>query len=329
MWWWELVVTQKILVVDDEIDAQELTRSLLEAWDYRVLTAFNGADALEIATRERPELILLDVHLGDVDGPEVCEKLRESFATRFIPVIMLTVDDLVRRKIEGLGKGADDYLLKTIDPLELKARVETLIRRTLEQSNVNPLTKLPGNVVIEKFVQERVANNSPFSVCYCDLDNFKSYNDRYGYAAGDRILLHTARLLVETITRVGGAGDFVGHVGGDDFVLVTTPDKEEVVSSEIMRAFDASIEEFYNAEDRSAHGIHVSARDGVVQRFPIMTITIAAVNNEKKTLENHRIIAERAAEIKTYLKRFEGSNFLSDRRGPDEKRRRTARVAPS
>ena len=321
------MVAEKILVVDDEIDAQALTCSLLEAWDYEVLAVFNGADALETARRERPDLILLDVHLGDVDGPEVCEKLRESFATRFIPVIMLTVDDLVRRKIEGLGKGADDYLLKTIDPLELRARVETLIRRTLEQSNVNPLTKLPGNVVIEKFVQERVAKNSPFSVCYCDLDNFKAYNDRYGYAAGDRILLHTAQLLVDTITRVGGKGDFVGHVGGDDFVLVTTPDKEELVSGEIMRAFDSSIEEFYNAEDRAAHGSYVRARDGVVQRFPIMTVTIAAVNNESKTLESHRVIAERAAEIKRHLKQFEGSNFLSDRRGPDEKRRRTLPVA--
>ena len=317
-------MVEKILIVDDEVDGTELTRSLLLAWGYEVITASSGPEAIETTKSELPDLILMDVHLGDMDGPEVCQRLRDNFATRFIPIMMLTVDDQVRRKVEGLGKGADDYVQKTIDPEELKARVETLIRRTCEQANVNPLTKLPGNIVIEQLVRERLENGATFSVCYCDLDNFKAYNDRYGYAAGDRVLLHTSQLIVQTVNKMGGEQDFVGHIGGDDFVFVTTPDKEVELSHAIMAIFDASIAQFYAEEDRQNQGITLESHTGEPKRYPLMTITIAAVNNDEKEFESHRILAERAAEIKLYLKQSEGSNFLSDRRGPEEKRRSKA-----
>lgn len=317
-------MADKILIVDDDVDCLELTRALLLEWDYRVITTVSGLEAIEKAKRELPDLILMDVHLGDMSGPDVCEKLRGHFATRFIPIIMLTVEDQVRRKIEGLAKGADDYVMKTIDPEELKARVETLIRRTSEQANVNPLTKLPGNIVIEQLVRERLENGVTFSVCYCDLDNFKAYNDRYGYAAGDRVLLHTSQLIVQTVNKMGGDQDFVGHIGGDDFVFVTTPDKEAELSHAIMAIFDASIAQFYAEEDLQNQGITLASHTGEPKRYPLMTITIAAVNNDEKEFESHRILAERAAEIKLYLKQSEGSNFLSDRRGAEEKRRSKA-----
>ncbi len=313
-------MADKVLIVDDDVDCLQLTGELLLEWDYRVITAASGAVAVEKAKRELPDLILMDVHLGDMTGPDVCQELRQHFATRFIPIIMLTVEDQVRRKIEGLAKGADDYVMKTIDPEELKARVETLIRRTSEQANVNPLTKLPGNLVIEQLVRERLENGVTFSVCYCDLDNFKAYNDRYGYAAGDRVLLHTSQLIVQTVNKMGGEQDFVGHIGGDDFVFVTTPDREAELSHAIMAIFDASIAQFYAEEDRQNQGITLESHSGEPKRYPLMTITIAAVNNDEKKFESHRILAERAAEIKRYLKQSEGSNFLSDRRGPEEKR---------
>ena len=313
-------MSYRILLVDDEADCLELTRALLLSWNYEVSTAWRGSEAIEKAKAELPDLILLDVHLGGMDGPEVCESLRGFHATRFIPVLMLTVDDQVRRKIDVLGKGADDYLLKTIDPLELKARIETLIRRTLEQSNVNPLTKLPGNLVIEQFIEERLRNKRPFSVCYCDLDNFKAYNDQYGYAAGDRIILHTSRLLEDCAQLLGDSNTFVGHIGGDDFVLVTTPDREELVCKYIVKAFDESILEFYDEQAREQGRVECEDRNGDVQSFPLMSITIAVVNNRGKTFKSNRVIAERAAEIKKYLKQREGSNFHSDRRGGEEKR---------
>jgi diguanylate cyclase (GGDEF)-like protein len=256
--------------------------------------------------------------MDPMSGPEVCEKLKHDYVTRSIPVILLTVHDQLRRKVEGLTRGADDYVVKTVDPLELKARIETVVRRAEEQSNANPLTKLPGNVAIDREVARRFGSRERFSVCYCDIDNFKSYNDRYGYEAGDRIILHTARLLVDAVAGFGRADDFVGHIGGDDFVFLTIPVFQENVCKEIIARFDESIPSFYNEEDRERGYFEIENRLGKLERFPLMTITISAVNNVGKQFESPHIISERAAEIKKYLKQFEGSNYLSDRRGTEK-----------
>jgi diguanylate cyclase (GGDEF)-like protein len=132
----------------------------------------------------------------------------------------------VQNKVHGLGKGTDDYVIKTVDPLELQARIEMVIRRTQEQSGANPLTRLPGNLALEREVKKRLDSGEPFSVCYCDLDNFKAYNDKYGYEAGDRVIFHTAQTIMNSVRALGDNGDFVGHIGGDDFVVVTTPTRD-------------------------------------------------------------------------------------------------------
>jgi DNA-binding response OmpR family regulator len=170
---------QRVLLVDDEVDVLEWVSSLLESWDYEVQTSCDGFEAIQLARATKPDLILLDVGMDPMSGPEVCEKVKQDYVTRSNPVILLTVHDQLRRKVEGLTRGADDYVVKTVDPLELKARIETVVRRTEEQSNANPLTKLPGNVAIDREVARRLDSRERFSVCYCDIDNSKSYNDRY------------------------------------------------------------------------------------------------------------------------------------------------------
>jgi diguanylate cyclase (GGDEF)-like protein len=308
-------LSQKILAVDDEPDILRLTQYLLESWGYEVASASNGREAIEVARQEVPDLILMDVNMEEMNGLEACEHLKGDFSTSFIPVIMLTSQDQVNDKITGLGKGADDYVIKTVDPLELRARIEMVIRRTQEQSNANPLTKLPGNVVIERVVQQKLESGSEFSVCYCDLDNFKAYNDKYGYEAGDRVIVHTAELLMEAIREKGDPSDFVGHIGGDDFVAVTTPSNEDAICNTMMQNFDQSIAKFYDQKDKDRKYIEVENRTGALERFPIMSITIAVVNNVTDPAASSHAIAERAAELKKYLKRFQGSNYLSERRG--------------
>ncbi len=182
-----------------------------------------------------------------------------------------------------------------------------VIRRTQEQSNANPLTKLPGNVVIERMVQQKLASGKEFSVCYCDLDNFKAYNDKYGYEAGDRVIGHTAALLVKSVREKGNPDDFVGHIGGDDFVAVTDPAHEDAVCSTMIQSFDQSIADFYDEEDKIRKCIQVENRSGTMERFPIMSITVAVVNNVTERARSSHEIAERAAELKKYLKRFQGS----------------------
>ena len=171
-------MSQKILAVDDEPDILRLTQFLLESWGYQVATAPNGRVAIEVARAKSPDLILMDVNMEEMNGFEACEHLKGDYLTSAIPVIMLTSQDQIRDKITGLGRGADDYVIKTVDPLELRARIEMVIRRTQEQSSANPLTKLPGNTAIERVVQRHLESGKRFSVCYCDLDNFKAYNDK-------------------------------------------------------------------------------------------------------------------------------------------------------
>jgi diguanylate cyclase (GGDEF)-like protein len=305
---------QKILAVDDEPDILRLTQFLLESWGYEVATAPDGREAIEVAKAENPDLILMDVNMEEMNGLEACEKLKADHMTSGIPVIMLTSQDQVHDKIAGLGRGADDYVIKTVDPLELKARIEMVIRRTQEQSSANPLTKLPGNTAIERVVQKQLESGKQFSVCYCDLDNFKAYNDKYGYESGDRVIVHTAQILIRTAGKNGNPDDFVGHIGGDDFVIVTTAEKEDAICAEIIKSFDQTISDFYDQQDKLKKFIQVENRSGIMERFPIMTITIAVVNNAVDQFQSSHVIAERAAELKKYLKRFKGSNYLSERR---------------
>jgi diguanylate cyclase (GGDEF)-like protein len=308
-------LSQKILAVDDEPDILRLTQFLLESWGYEVSTASSGKEAVEQAQATEPDLILMDVNMEEMNGFEACEKIKADFATSFIPVIMLTSQDQVQNKVHGLGKGADDYVIKTVDPLELQARIEMVIRRTQEQSGANPLTRLPGNLALEREIKKRLETDIVFSVCYCDLDNFKAYNDKYGYEAGDKVIFHTAQILMNTVRELGDRSDFVGHIGGDDFVLLTAPDRDNAMCRSIAKEFDETIVKFYDEEDLSRKSIQVENRSGSLENFPIMSITLAVISGAKDDFESTHVIAERAAELKKYLKKFHGSNFLSERRG--------------
>ena len=314
-WRKDIALSQKILAVDDEPDILRLTQFLLESWGYEVSTAASGREAVERAQTEEPDLILMDVNMEEMNGFEACEKIKNDFATSFIPVIMLTSQDQVQNKVHGLGKGADDYVIKTVDPLELQARIEMVIRRTQEQSGANPLTRLPGNLVLEREIKKRLDSGEPFSVCYCDLDNFKAYNDKYGYEAGDRVIFHTAQTIMNSVRALGDNGDFVGHIGGDDFVVVTTPVRDKLTCKAIAETFDGSIVKFYHAEDLERGSIQIENRSGTLERFPIMSITMAIVSGVKGDFPSTHVIAERAAELKKYLKKYAGSNYLSERRG--------------
>jgi len=306
---------QKILAVDDEPDILRLTQFLLESWGYEVTTASSGKEAIARAHDETPDLILMDVNMEEMNGFEACEVLKHDFATSIIPIIMLTSQDQVHNKTTGLAKGADDYVIKTVDPLELQARIEMVIRRTQEQSGANPLTRLPGNLAIEREIKKRLSSGDAFSVCYCDLDNFKAYNDKYGYEAGDKVIGHTAKLLMKSVRETGDGGDFLGHIGGDDFVMVTTPEHDNDICKAVVERFDATIPDFYDEDDRNRRGIQIENRSGRLEDFPIMSITVAVVSGSRADFESTHVIAERAAELKKYLKRFRGSNFLSERRG--------------
>lgn len=307
---------ESILIADDEAVIQRtLGRAMSK--NYRVLSALDGVETVKVAREEKPDLILLDIHMPKKNGTEALKELREDEATRMIPVIMLTADGAQADKIAGLESGADDYLPKPFDIEELRARVKSLLRRNKRALSANPLTLLPGNSTIEEQVNRRIREKAPFAFLYADIDHFKSFNDAYGYARGDRALRAAAAIFQEALDGAGGKDDFLGHVGGDDFVMITGPESAERVAAEAARLFDERAPSFYSGEDQD-NGYTVSKnRMGHAQASPLMTVSIAIVTTERRLLDHFAKVVDLASEIKRHLKarrRPSGSAYLRDRR---------------
>ncbi len=188
--------------------------------------------------------------------------------------------------------------------------------RKLEEMylDASPLTRLPGGIAIENVLKKRLDSSQPLAFCVLDLDNFKAFNDRYGYANGSEVIKETARIIEDTVKQKGSPEDFVGHVGGDDFVVITTPDCMRDISVEIIRRFDLRIPDFYAPEDRARGHILGKTRQGVEMQFPIMTISIAIVTNEHRKFTNPLEASEVAAELKDYAKTIPKSVYVVDKR---------------
>jgi len=308
------VAKRKILVVDDEKYVVELIRDILESGGYRVIPAYSAREALEKVYIESPDLILLDILMPRVDGYQVCREIRKDILLSNIPVIMLTVKGAEKDEIKGLGIGADDYIVKPFRPGVLMARVKMVLKRTLRGLEANPLTRLPGNTAIIEEMEDRIDSNRLFAVLYLDLDNFKAFNDRYSFEVGDKVIQQTARIIVKHVKDLGDAEDFVGHIGGDDFIAITSPDRVDTICSAIIKSFDKEIVKFYSAKDRAKGYIIAKDRQGRINKFPIMTITIGVVTNRKRKFSHKGQVAAVGAELKKYGKSLEGSNYVIDRR---------------
>lgn len=180
--------------------------------------------------------------------------------------------------------------------------------------DASPLTRLPGNIAIERVLMERMRNNEKFALCYADLDNFKFFNDRYGFTIGSEVLKMTGAVVRDAQRLVGNEDDFVGHIGGDDFVIITSPERVAAVCEKIIDDFDREIINYYTPEDRARGQLTGKDRYGVERSFPIMTISIAVVSDAYRDVKSPTEIAKIAAEIKEFVKQLPGSNYLVDRR---------------
>ncbi len=191
---------------------------------------------------------------------------------------------------------------------------EELVKMKERAENANPLTKLPGNIVIHEQIENRLKKNEKFVVIYCDLDNFKAFNDKYGIAKGDEAIKLSSDIFKEAIKAKGGAEDFIGHEGGDDFLLLTTPENTQQVADYIISEFDKRIRALYNEEDLKQGFIVAHARDGEIKQFPVMTISLAGVTNTHRPISSYGEVTNIAAEVKKKAKDTEGSVFVVDKR---------------
>jgi diguanylate cyclase (GGDEF)-like protein len=303
----------RILVIDDDPAIRELLRVNLENSGNAVVLASDGEEALVQIESGRFDLIILDIMLPKVDGYEICQRLRKKEVTLLTPLIIISAKDKPVDKVTGLKLGANDYVTKPFNLDELMARVDALLVNTGRILSANPLTKLPGNISIMQEVNRRLVNNEKFAFIYIDIDNFKTFNDRYGFVRGDEIIKFTAGAIEKCVKD----NDFVGHVGGDDFIILCRVGDAEPLCSSIIRLFDTGVSEFYDAEDRKKGFITSTDRSGQVQNFSVMTLSIAIVTNERNDLNHYGKIVDVAAEVKKYAKlktKGPGSNFIVDRR---------------
>lgn len=296
-----------ILVIEDSEAVRQAISEILGVAGYDVVPALDGAEGLRLAEELGPDLVLLDVMMPEMGGYEVARSLRQSFRAASIPIVMLTALGEVDEFVKGLDAGADDYVVKPFDPEVLLSRVATHIRRSERDIGTNPLTRLPGNVAVERAIWDRIKDGNPFAVCYLDLDNFKPYNDTYGFFQGDAVLRMMGDLVVEAVLNSGSGRDFVGHEGGDDFVVLTDPDRARDICQEVIDGFDSRIADHYHAEDRARGYFVAPDRDGRLRRFPIMSVSIAVVTNESRSLHHPRQVAQIAARVMREVKPGSGS----------------------
>ena len=301
--------------MDDDPNVGLLVSAVLKKHNYSVTTLSDSSGVMEYLRDNKPDIILLDLRMPGLDGYALCKKVREMPDTRDIPIIVLSGVSETDAKVDSIELGADDFITKPFDVRELRARVNRLLNRKNSDTALNPLTRLPGNPAIEEEVQRRLAKEEPFAFCYVDADNFKAYNDVYGYAKGDDVIKSIAALLIDKARALSGGNYFVGHVGGDDFVLITSPEDCEPVAKAITEDFDRTILSFYSEADRNRGFITTMDRKNKTRDFPIMSLTVAIV--APKTQKHYAKIVESAAELKHYGKEIaarKGSIYLRDRR---------------
>jgi len=311
-------MAETILVVDDDPDIARFVEVNLRSAGYDVAVAADGEEALGRAQEMRPDLVLLDVMMPRIDGFEVAQRLRRNPQTANTSIIMLTAKALSTDKVLGLTAGGDDYIIKPFDPIELLARVKGTLRRAKEMRNLSPLTGLPGNIRIQEEIERMVRDAKPFSVLYCDLDNFKAYNDQKGFVRGDRLIQATARIIQDAVVEYSGTEGFIGHVGGDDFVAVVPPDVADEAAKKIVDWFDQHINEFYEPEDVDRGYVEVEDRKGLPQKVPLVSISIGVATTQTRTYGHYGEAVAVATEMKQFAKREPGSSFAVDRRSIKE-----------
>lgn len=305
-----------ILIADDEKHLRGALELLFKREGFRVLAADDGEQAIAVARTEKPDVCLLDVMMPGVDGYEVCRRLRSHYRTRHIPILLLTAKDTEDDKLEGLGCGANDYVTKPWSRAELVKRVRNHLEWSSTQRAVNPLTGLPGGVSIVSERQIRTESDRPFAQLLIDVDFFKAFNDRYGFSRGDEAIRKIAEVLNEVVDADAHEENFLGHIGGDDFVVLTELDRAEALAERIKDALDREMPLLYEKEDRENGFVRVRNRRHEFENFPLMSITIAIASSADVEGTHLAQLDDALTELKTLGKGMKGSVVVSERRRP-------------
>jgi DNA-binding response OmpR family regulator len=289
----------RLLIVEDDQDISNMLRIYFTGQGYEVDTALRGSIALEKTRQDMPHLIVLDIMLPDIDGFEVCRVLRTNTRTSHVPIIFLTQKDERSDKLQGFELGADDYITKPFDIEELKLRVQRAIARAEQQSLTDPRSGLPAGRLIEDQLRQIIRREN-WSLMDIRINDYEPFKEVYGFVAADDLLRFTAMLLNEVVDELGTSNDFIGHAGGDNFVIVTGEEAVIAIQQQLKMRFKDEVLTNYNFMDRERGFIITTDPSGTTSEIPMMTLSIGTVSPSQYQFSDIREITELAAEARRH-----------------------------
>ncbi len=305
---------QEVYIIDEN---EELTEELKQAFKKNEDLKFKkiSVEQIEQVIKNLPHLIILNDDNINEKAIDICEKIRKHEGNNIIPIIVLSSNEDKQFKMDLAQNYVEYYVAKSMGLEYLYYRIRNIFRLLLVNRTINPLTGLPGNNIIQTELKKRLLNREKFTVLYLDLDNFKAYNDVYGFLKGDEIIKYTARIIVKNVNNQEKTDVFVGHIGGDDFVAILGEDVEyEKICQQIISEFDLGVKSFFTEEDANKGYLKIQNRRGKMEHFPLTSISIGVVIVEEDQFANVLEIGEIGAQVKHLAKKYKGSCYAIDRR---------------
>lgn len=304
---------QEIYIIDDDDSSIVIFRELFkEDNEFKFISV--KSHQIDIALKNIPSLIIINEDAIDRDVVGLCKQIRRDEDNTITPVIVVSSNSEKEHRMKILKESVEYYIKKPVDEEYLYYTVKNLNRLLSNNRRISPLTGLPGNVQIHAELKKRLANKEPFSVLYLDLDNFKAYNDVYGFVKGDQIIEFTAETILRGIHENAEEGAFVGHIGGDDFVAIIASTNCERICQNILTMFDSQVKRFFTEKDVENGYIEVENRKGIIEQFPLTSLSIGVVVADVNRFSNILEIGEVGAQVKHAAKSVMGSSYAVDRR---------------
>lgn len=304
---------QEIYIIDDDETSVLVFRELFKNdTEYKFISV--KSEQIDVALRNIPTIIIINEDAIDVDTVELCKKIRNDDDNSITPVIVVSSNSDKEHRIEILKESVEYYIKKPVNAQYLYYTIKNLGRLLSINRRISPLTGLPGNVQIHAELKKRISNRENFSVLYLDLDNFKAYNDVYGFLKGDEIIKYTADTIVRCVHNYIHEGAFVGHIGGDDFIAIVPILNCDEICKNIIASFDVHVTKFFTEEDVEKGYIEVANRKGIIEQFPLTSISIGVVEADVGRFANMLEIGEVGAQVKHNAKSVMGSSYFIDRR---------------
>lgn len=305
-------MAKDIFIIDDKKELIGALKELFEDQDYEFKTV--STDELEIALQNIPAMIIIDEDNIDKNIIELTNIIKSNEDNSITPIIVISSNTEKEHRVEALCNSVLFYIVKPIYEEFLYHTIINIINLLEVNRRVSPLTGLPGNVQIQAEMKKRLLKKEVFAMVYFDLDNFKAYNDVYGFSNGDEIIKFTARVINKYIHRLENSENFVGHVGGDDFVAVISKTDYDKLCTDIIADFDSKIINYYSQEDIEKGYVEVANRRGIMEQFPLVAISIGIVEVDNKNYKNTLEIGEIGAQVKHQAKTVMGSSFVINKR---------------